>query len=82
MMDLFQKFVKCAQFVRKSVRPPKIIHASDFVHDIINPCTAVWGMILHSLCNVVVLKSVKEIYNMLLIVHQNQGRNLLLNGQE
>jgi hypothetical protein len=50
---MFQKFVKCSQFVRKSVLPPKIIHASDFVNAIINPRRTVRGMTSHSFCNVV-----------------------------
>jgi hypothetical protein len=79
MMDMFQKFVKCAQFFRNSVLPPKIIHASDFVNAIINPCRAVWGTTLHNFCNEMILKAVKTIFDMLLIAHLNQCRNLLLN---
>jgi hypothetical protein len=82
MMDVFQKYVKCAEFLRNSVLPPKIIHASDFMNAIINSCRAVWDMTLHSFCNVVVLKAVKSIFDMVLIVHVNQCRNLLLNGKE
>jgi hypothetical protein len=71
---MFQKFAKCAYFFRNSVLPPKIIHASDFVNAIINPCRAV-----HNFCDVVTLKIVKTIFDMLLFGHLNQCRNLLLN---
>jgi hypothetical protein len=81
MMDMFQKFVKYAQFLRNSVLPLKITHASDFVNAFSNPCRAVWGMTLHSFCKVVILKAVKTIFDMLVIVHLKQCRNLILNGQ-
>jgi hypothetical protein len=80
MMDMFQKFVKYAQFLRNSVLPPKIIHASDFVNAFINPCRAVCGMTLHSFCNVMIVKAVKTIFDMLMIVHVNQCRNRLFIG--
>jgi hypothetical protein len=81
MMDMFQKFVKCAQFFRKSVLPPKIIHASDFVNATINPCRALWGITLHNFCNVMTLKAVKSVFDMLLIGRLNQCKKILLNGQ-
>jgi hypothetical protein len=80
MMDILQKFVKCVRFVRNSVLPPKCIHAIDFVNVIINSSRALWGMTLHSFCNVVTLKAVQTIFDTLLIVHLNQCRNLLLIG--
>jgi hypothetical protein len=80
MMDILQKFFKCVHFVRNSVLPVKFIHTSDFVNAIIDPCTAVWGMALHSFCNVVILKAVKTLFDMLLIVHLNQCENLVLNS--
>jgi hypothetical protein len=79
-MDIIQKFVKCVQFVRNFVLPPKCIHAFDFVNVIINCSKALCGMTLHSFCNVVILKSGQTIFDMLLIVHLNQCRNLLLIG--
>jgi hypothetical protein len=82
MMDIFQKFIKCAQFVRNSVLPEKLIHASIFVNAIIDARRAVWGMTLHSFCNVVILNAVTTIFDMLLIVHLNEYRNLLLNGYD
>jgi hypothetical protein len=51
-----------------------------WIPSIINPCRPVWGMTLHSFCNVLILKALKTIFDMLLIVHLNQCRNLLLNG--
>jgi hypothetical protein len=80
MMDIFQKFVKCGQFVRNSVIPPKFIHAVDFVNAIINPSRAVWGMTLYGFCSVVILKAFKTAFDMSLIVRLNQCRNLPLNG--
>jgi hypothetical protein len=44
MVDIFQKLVKGAQFVRNPVLPPKFIHAVVFVNITINPSTAVWSM--------------------------------------
>jgi hypothetical protein len=42
----------------------------------------VWGTTKHSFCNTLILNAFKIIFDMLFIVHQNQCRNLLLNGQE